>query len=350
MKDNLQIANYVYAGRYGSGGVIGGGSKQLVIQDAKLWETIVIISALWKQPTDKENIIELSKQKLNLEHLEYLDECINILEEGNFLIKEGVFNRNDRFSRNWLYYNYMGASPDLVQTNLHEKSVTIIGCGGIGNHISQMLTTSGINNLTLVDDDHIELSNLTRQYLFSEKDINQKKTEVLKRELESRNGDANIRVLNININGIEDVDKIPRSDLYIISADSPLGLIDWINESCVKRKQAYINIGYINDISVVGPFYIPGITSCLRCSNILISEFKGDPLEIELRALRKEYKAATVSSVNGVAASYAFGDIIKYLGDFGEILSRDMRIGIHSSKPEIEMQPIPINHECTVCG
>ncbi len=50
-----------------------------------------------------------------------------------------------------------------------------------------MLAASGVGKLTLVDNDVIELTNLTRQILFTEEDIGLPKTKVLKRTLIRRN-------------------------------------------------------------------------------------------------------------------------------------------------------------------
>ncbi|NIG98741.1 MAG: hypothetical protein G5701_07605 [Serratia symbiotica] len=64
--------------------------------------------------------------------------------------------------------------------NIPKKSrVTILGCGGIGNHIGAALATNDIGTINLVDGDHIELSNLTRQILFDENDSKRKGSAVL---------------------------------------------------------------------------------------------------------------------------------------------------------------------------
>ncbi|TBR37457.1 ThiF family adenylyltransferase [Marinomonas agarivorans] len=348
-----QIANYVQASRYGNGGVFGIGSQQQIIESRSLWEALVIIAACWKSPKS-ENLVRLETlKKYPSLQAEDIENSIKIIKENNFLIKPDIFKLDDRYSRNKLYYNQLGGDPLEVQARIESKAVTIIGCGGIGNHVAYMLATCGIKKITLVDDDHIEISNLTRQVLFTENDINLPKTEVLKRELEYRNHSVEIDIVESNIKSIADLDKLEKTDLYIISADSPSQLIDWVNISCVKKKQPYINIGYINDISVIGPFYIPDRTSCFHCQQIvpdLISEtITEEPLQKELKSLEHEFKTSTFSAVNGVSASYAVGDIIRYLGEFGDVLSMNKRIGIYSNSIKIQEQSIDINLKCRVC-
>ena len=79
---------------------------------------------------------------------------------------------------------------------LRSKEVLIIGAGGVGQHVATYLVTNGIKNLTIVDFDKVELSNLNRQILLTEKDIGKLKVDVVKKALESRNSEANIKVIN----------------------------------------------------------------------------------------------------------------------------------------------------------
>lgn len=58
----------------------------------------------------------------------------------------------------------------------------IAGCGGLGSHIADMLVRSGAEDLVLVDDDQVELSNLNRQ-IYTRRDLGQPKTAALARHL-----------------------------------------------------------------------------------------------------------------------------------------------------------------------
>ncbi len=156
--------------------------------------------------------------------------------------------------------------------------------------------------------------------------------------------------MNLEIKHKDDLSKIEKSDLFIVSADTPFELIRWVNDYCFEKKQPYLNVGYINDISVIGPFVIPGETACFNCSKIVPDYVCDDELQDNLTTINSDFKAATFPSVNGVAASYAFGDVMKFLGGYGEILSKNRRIGIHSRKIKIETQEIPKNERCNICG
>ena len=57
------------------------------------------------------------------------------------------------------------------QELLSKKSITVIGCGGLGSPLAAYLAGAGVGKIKLVDDDTVELRNLHRQVFFSEDDI-----------------------------------------------------------------------------------------------------------------------------------------------------------------------------------
>ena len=56
------------------------------------------------------------------------------------------------------------------QKKIFKAKVLIIGAGGLGCPLILYLAYSGVGNLGIVDDDKVELSNLSRQVLFIKKD------------------------------------------------------------------------------------------------------------------------------------------------------------------------------------
>lgn len=69
--------------------------------------------------------------------------------------------------------------------------ILIIGCGGLGSNIANMLIRTGFLNIVIVDFDVVELKNLNRQQ-FLPWDIGKKKVYILRRNLLKINKDANI--------------------------------------------------------------------------------------------------------------------------------------------------------------
>ena len=83
-------------------------------------------------------------------------------------------DRLDRFARHIVLPELGGAG----QARLAQTHVVLVGMGGIGNPALQYLAGAGIGTLTLIDDDHVEASNLQRQTLFTPADLGRPKALV----------------------------------------------------------------------------------------------------------------------------------------------------------------------------
>lgn len=59
----------------------------------------------------------------------------------------------------------------------------LVGCGAIGCEMLKNLSLLGFKNLIITDPDHIEISNLSRQFLFTNNDIGKSKSEVAARQV-----------------------------------------------------------------------------------------------------------------------------------------------------------------------
>ena len=64
------------------------------------------------------------------------------------------------------------------QNKLKAAKVAVIGAGGIGSAVIPALAGAGVGQLTIIDDDAVELGNLHRQPLFRERDAGHAKAEI----------------------------------------------------------------------------------------------------------------------------------------------------------------------------
>ncbi|KAG8740350.1 E1 ubiquitin-activating protein uba2 [Ceratobasidium sp. 414] len=67
---------------------------------------------------------------------------------------------------------------DELYSKLHSSKTLVVGAGGIGCELLKNLVLSGFHDITLLDLDTIDLSNLNRQFLFRKKDVKQSKALV----------------------------------------------------------------------------------------------------------------------------------------------------------------------------
>ena len=82
------------------------------------------------------------------------------------------------------------------QEKLLNSSVAIIGAGGLGCPVGLYLAGAGIGSITIIDNDHIEISNLNRQIAFSTYDIGLSKSKCLEKAIIKINPDIKTKPLN----------------------------------------------------------------------------------------------------------------------------------------------------------
>ena len=125
---------------------------------------------------------------------------------------------------------------------LAQKRVLVIGAGGVGQHVATYLVTNGVSNLTIVDFDKVELSNLNRQILLTENDIGKSKVEVVKDALLARNKDSNIVSINLKVDRNNVLNLISDYDLVIDAVDNWNSKLV-ISMGCKKNNIPLLHIG-----------------------------------------------------------------------------------------------------------
>ena len=102
----------------------------------------------------------------------------------------------ERFSRQIILKN-IGI---LGQKKILNSKVLIIGMGGLGCPVAEFLTRSGIGTLGIVDDDIVNVSNIHRQSLYNEKDLNKYKVKVAQKKLKNINPKTKINIFALKLN------------------------------------------------------------------------------------------------------------------------------------------------------
>ena len=75
------------------------------------------------------------------------------------------------------------------------KQVLIFGVGGVGSFVCEALARTGIKNFTIVDGDTVDISNINRQLIATNKTIGKYKVDVMKERILDINKDASISTI-----------------------------------------------------------------------------------------------------------------------------------------------------------
>lgn len=103
---------------------------------------------------------------------------------------------------------------------LKNASICIVGCGGLGGYILEMLSRLGIGKITIVDGDVFDVSNLNRQILSSESNIGNSKVLEASKRIKSINSSVSVEVRKLFLDA-ENVNEIIKySDIVIDALDS----------------------------------------------------------------------------------------------------------------------------------
>lgn len=106
------------------------------------------------------------------------------------------------------------------QAAIRAAHVLVVGVGGLGAPVLQYLVGAGVGRLTLVDGDLVALSNLHRQTLFREGDIDRSKADAAAVTLRALNGDCVINVRETRLDSANAAALVNQSTLVLDCADS----------------------------------------------------------------------------------------------------------------------------------
>ena len=150
-------------------------------------------------------------------------------------------NQIERFSRQILIKE-IGNNGQIKFMNI---PVIIIGCGGLGTTVATYLSMLGVRNLGLADNDKVSLSNLNRQTLFNEKDINDSKVKVIRKKLKLINSEMNLKIYDKKIT-TENIDNIIKNYEIVLDCTDNFKSKYLINDQCFKYKKILISAALYN--------------------------------------------------------------------------------------------------------
>ncbi|MEN8222761.1 MAG: ThiF family adenylyltransferase [Acidobacteriota bacterium] len=177
------------------------------------------------------------------------------------------------------------------QRAVSSKKVAVIGCGALGTNIADLLVRGGVGEILLVDRDIVELSNLHRQVLYSEKDIGSPKAERAASKLKDVNSEIEIKYLIKDVMSSNISEIVKGYDLIMDGTDNiPVRLL--INDYSISEGTPWIYGGVLGTGGMV--MSITGEGPCLRC---LIPELpeQGDVLTCETMGVLNTVPAMTAS-------------------------------------------------------
>ncbi len=126
------------------------------------------------------------------------------------------------------------------QLRLLEARTAIVGCGGLGGHVAEMLTRIGVGHLTLIDPDVFDEHNLNRQNFATLDVLGVEKVRVLKRQLSACNPAVQIRPITRRFDPQEDMPLIEDATVVIDALDDPALKLS-LAKACRDRALPFVH-------------------------------------------------------------------------------------------------------------
>ncbi|TCB57366.1 HesA/MoeB/ThiF family protein [Acinetobacter terrestris] len=149
-----------------------------------------------------------------------------------------------------------------AQEKLKLANVLIVGCGGIGCTTAELLARAGVGQITLIDADTIEMSNLQRQIAYVEENIGFYKSEILAKRLQQINPHIRVEFQTVKLDESNAEALISAQDLVLDGCDN-FTTRYLVNQTCKQFNVPLISasaIGFQGQL-----FMVEGESACYEC-------------------------------------------------------------------------------------
>lgn len=146
---------------------------------------------------------------------------------------------------------------------LSNKKILVVGVGGVGGYVVESLSRSGIKNITIVDFDSVDITNLNRQIIALHSTIGKKKVDILEERIKDINPFCDVKKYDLFLD--------EKNKDTILSND-----FDFIIDCCDSVKTKELLIDYVANYDI-------NFISSMGTAN------KMDPTKLEIVDIKKTY-------------------------------------------------------------
>lgn len=193
------------------------------------------------------------------------------------------------------------------QEILLNAKVVIVGVGGLGCAAAQYLVAAGVGEMTLIDDDSVDKSNLQRQILHGEADVGTNKCLSAKASLQQLNSDIKIQTIQKRLVLDDYLTLLESFDLVLDCTDN-LASRNTLNQACYQTETALVSGAAIRMEGQLMSVVPKQRSACYAC----ISDYFG---EQNLSCV----ESGVMSPIVGIIGAMQALEGIKILCDYGQV-------------------------------
>ncbi len=205
---------------------------------------------------------------------------------------------------NWLNRTEMLIGKESI-SKLHNSNIVVFGLGGVGSYVVEGLARSGIGNITLVDKDIVDITNINRQVIADTETIGKNKVDVEKSRICKINPSINILPIKEFLNK-DNIEKIMKKAGNLVSDNLENSLdcnytnnnttirIDYVVDAIdtVSSKLEIIKYCYNNNIKIISCM---GTGNKLDASKFEITDIYKTSVCPLAKVIRKELRKLNIN-------------------------------------------------------
>lgn len=150
------------------------------------------------------------------------------------------------------------------QQKLINSHVVILGVGGLGSPVSMYLASAGVGELTLVDDDKVELSNLQRQIVHQFSSIDEFKVHSAKKTLLELNPECKVNTIEQRLSENQ-LDELMQNVTLVVDCSDNFETRFMLNRVCFKNSIPLVSGAAIRWEGQLATFPMTQGAPCYRC-------------------------------------------------------------------------------------
>ena len=245
-------------------------------------------------------------------------------------------------SQRWRYCSSVIGVVDMrfLQEKLAASRVAIVGVGALGGVQAELLCRAGVGFIRIIDKDIVDLKNLHRQILYSEKDVAERmsKVEAARDHLRGINSDVVIEEADTFLDSGNAEALLTDVDLVMDATDN-METRYLINEVCVKHGIPWIYGGAVETEGMTMNV-VPG-GPCLSCMT-------GRNIFADGGERRTAKTVGVLNTLPAIVSSIQCTEAVKILTKSDKVRKSLLFLDLWES--EAEEICVEKNPDCPVCG
>jgi len=241
----------------------------------------------------------------------------------------------DRYSRHILLKEVGGTG----QAKLRAARVLIVGAGGLGSPLALYLAAAGVGTLGLIDDDHVELSNLQRQIAHTTARLGRPKVDSAAEAAQAINPAVTVETHALRLDA-SNVDGLVAAYDIVCDGTDNFATRFLLNDACVRARRTLVSAAVLRFEGQLSVFKPHAGGPCYRCLH------PAPPPEGMVPTCSE---AGVLGAVVGVMGSLQAAEVLKEIMGIGESLAGRLLIW-DALATRFRTVRLPRDPDCPACG